>query len=79
MEFLFLFVFFSFDFTGKYSRSRLLELLYPSVNLGLAHSKFRTQFNNALSAGQSSEGDLGLERRGMIYSLGHDWSPFVAV
>ena len=61
MEFFFLFGFFGLDFTGKYTRDRILDLLDPPVNLRLVNAKFRTQFGDSFFTGKGQQGYFGLK------------------
>ncbi len=47
------------DFTGKYTRDRILDLLDPPVNLRLVNAKFRTQFGDSFLTGKGQQGYLG--------------------
>lgn len=47
-----LLAFWGHDFTGKYTRDRILDLLAPSVNLRLVNAKFRTQLGGSFFTGK---------------------------
>ena len=77
LELFFLPGLFGLDFTCKNTGCRLLELLHPFVDERLMDAKLGAEFGNGFLTGKGSQSHPGLERRGMIFSLGYGCSPLL--
>ena len=75
VQLFFPFGFFRLDFTGKNARSRLLELLYPSMNLRLVNAELNSAIVFSPVTGKSQQGYFGLKGRGVVFTFAHAYSP----
>ena len=72
MKFFFPFGLFCLDFTGKYARGRLFELLDPPVDLRLVDAKLRDQLGYGLFTGKGQQlskflGSISLLKTALIH------------